>query len=380
MQTKSKWAKYDTIIKQLIQEYDSNVTIAQIILKTTQSTKKNKDVNLLRTYIKRFRNRGIKNASNNLQVNSDNVKHLWLKDKGASLFVKNPDYKEQQEKNFEELSKALIKDLQNYSPKYKKLKREYTKEDNLLVVDPADVHIGKLASAFEVGEPYNNQIAVKRVLDGVKGIIEKSKGYSIDKVLFVIGNDILHIDTPKRTTTSGTPQDTDGMWHSNFLIAKQLYVDVIEILLSVADVHVVFNPSNHDYTNGFFLAQLIETHFRNCKNVTFDCSISHRKYFSYGSNLIGTTHGDGAKIDDLALLMAHESKDWVNCKHRYFYVHHFHHKIAKDKMSVCIEALRSPSGTDSWHHRNGYEHSPKAIEGFIHCKKNGQIARFTHLF
>lgn len=380
MQTKSKWAKYDNIIEQLIQEYDSNVTIAQIILKTTQSTKKNKDVNLLRTYIKRFRNRGIKNASNNLQVNSDNVKHLWLKDKGASLFVKNPDYKEQQEKNFEELSKALIKDLQNYSPKYKKLKREYTKEDNLLVVDPADVHIGKLASAFEVGEPYNNQIAVKRVLDGVKGIIEKSKGYSIDKVLFVIGNDILHIDTPKRTTTSGTPQDTDGMWHSNFLIAKQLYVDVIEILLSVADVHVVFNPSNHDYTNGFFLAQLIETHFRNCENITFDCSISHRKYFSYGSNLIGTTHGDGAKIDDLALLMAHESKEWVNCKHRYFYVHHFHHKIAKDKMSVCIEALRSPSGTDSWHHRQGYEHTPKAIEGFIHCKRNGQIARFTHLF
>lgn len=49
-------------------------------------------------------------------------------------------------------------------------------------------------------------------------------------------------------------------------------------------------------------------------------------------------------------------------------------------MSVCVEALRSPSGTDSWHHRNGFAHAPKAIEGFIHHKEHGQVARITHLF
>jgi len=223
----------------------------------------------------------------------------------------------------------------------------------------------------------------KELLDLFKkhpNYFNKTSSFNIDKVLFVIGNDVLHIDNPKRTTTSGTPQDTDGMWHSNFLIAKQLYIDIIEKLICVADVHVVFNPSNHDYTNGFFLAQVIETHFKNCKNVTFDCSISHRKYFVYGQNLIGTTHGDGAKTNELPLLMANESKDWSNCKHRYIYIHHYHHKIAKDYTSVCVEALRSPSGTDSWHHRNGYEHAPKAVEGFIHSKEHGQIARITNLF
>jgi hypothetical protein len=49
-------------------------------------------------------------------------------------------------------------------------------------------------------------------------------------------------------------------------------------------------------------------------------------------------------------------------------------------MSVNVETLRSPSGTDSWHHKAGYQHSPKAIEGFIHSKKDGQVARITHLF
>jgi len=28
----------------------------------------------------------------------------------------------------------------------------------------------------------------------------------------------------------------------------------------------------------------------------------------------------------------------------------------------------------------GFQHSPKAIEGFLHSKEHGQIARFTHLF
>jgi hypothetical protein len=275
----------------------------------------------------------------------------------------------------------LIRDLQQYSPKFPKLERIENNDSYLLVIDPADVHIGKLCSAFEVGETYNNQIAVQRVLSGVRGILDKVSSFKIDKILFIGGNDILHIDTPKRTTTSGTHQDTDGMWHSNFLIAKQLYVDTLEMLLSVADVHFTFNPSNHDYMNGFFLAQVIEAYFKNCENITFDCSIAHRKGFRYHNNLIGTTHGDGAKQDLLPLLMAQEFPiEWSQTKHRYIYTHHVHHKTSKDYIGITVESLRSPSGTDSWHSRNGYQHAPQAVEAFLHCKNHGQIARISHLF
>lgn len=383
----SKWNQYDEQITDLLrQEKFNNNEIARQILNVEDNVY---DVTVLRTYIKRNKNRlldlneGIYETAESVAVDYQNVPHYWDKtNKERSVFVKNPNYVSDLSatKPLEELQKALIDDLKQYSPKYNTYIREHQNDSNLLVIDPADVHIGKLCSSFEVGESYNNQIAVNRVLNGVNGILNKVSSLNIDKILFIIGNDILHIDNPKRTTTSGTPQDTDGMWHSNFIIAKQLYVDIIEKLMCVADVEVIFNPSNHDYTNGFFLAQLIETHFRNSENVKFDCSISHRKYFVYHDNLIGTTHGDGAKQQDLPMLMANESNAWTNCKHRYFYIHHFHHKISKDYMSVCVESLRSPSGTDSWHHRNGYEHAPKAIEGFIHDKKHGQIMRITHLF
>ena len=328
-----------------------------------------------------LRSKGIVDACNELEVSTENVKHLWRKDKNNSVFVKNPLYVEKEEIEIKQLRGDLIKDLQQYSPKFKVIKRKKDTDGYLLVVDPADIHIGKIASSFECGEDYNNQIAVKRVLEGVKGLLDKARGFNIDKILFIGGNDILHIDNPSRTTTSGTPQDTDGMWHTNFLIAKQLYVDVLEMLLTVADVHFDFNPSNHDYTNGFFLAQVVQTYFRKCRNITFNTSIAHRKGFRYYDNFIGTTHGDGAKMDLLPSLFTQENTQiWCNTKHRYIYTHHVHHKTSKDYVGVTIESLRSPSGTDSWHHRNGYEHAPKAVEGFIHSKTNGQVARLTHIF
>lgn len=384
----SKFAKYDFQLKNILNENDNlgDAEVKNLLVKFENLTLSVHDVKALKKYINRNKKRllddyeGIYNSTDSLDIDTTSVKHLWVKNKEVSAFVKNPNYIESQISNIALLRDELIKDLQEYSPKFPKLERIENKESYLLVIDPADIHIGKLCTSFESGEDYNNQIAVQRVLEGVKGILQKVSSFNIDKILFIGGNDILHIDNPNRTTTSGTPQDTDGMWHSNFLIAKQLYVDVLELLLGVADVHFTFNPSNHDYTNGFFLAQVIETYFKDCENITFDTSIAHRKGFQYYNNLIGTTHGDGAKQMDLPLLMAVEFPiEWSQTKHRYIYTHHVHHKTSKDYAGITIESLRSPSGTDSWHHRNGYQHAPKAVEGFLHCKINGQIARITHI-
>lgn len=311
-------------------------------------------------------------------IDISGVSLYWDKTKEYSVAVRL----DKNQVTYENLRDEIIERMDAHSPKYPNIERDFLVDGHLLVIDPADVHIGKLATAFESGEDYNSHIAVRRVHEGVEGILQKVKGFNIDQIMLIIGNDILHVDSPRNTTTSGTSQDVCQMWYDNFLMAKQLYVEVIEKLTSVADVHVVFNPSNHDYTNGFFLADAIKSWFRHSTNITFDCSIAHRKYYRYFENLIGTTHGDGAKQADLGLLMAEEAKkDWGVTKHRYFYTHHVHHKTSKDMIGLTIESLRSPSGTDSWHHRNGYGvGGVKAIEGFVHSKEHGQICRITHIF
>jgi hypothetical protein len=318
----------------------------------------------------------------NFNINSK-WSHGWLKTKEASIFIKNKEGVI----SFDEMREKFITEMSQYSPVYKKVNRKPITDKHLLVIDIADLHIGKLADKSETGDSYNSDIGVNRALDGVNGILSKAKGFPIDRILFIIGNDVLHVDNANKSTTSGTTQDVDGMWYKNYEIARDLYIEIIEMLINVADVHVVHNPSNHDYISGFMLADSVYCWFRNHKNVSFDVSNAHRKYFIYGKNLIGSSHGDGAKMADMPLLMANEAPlKWANTFYRYIYLHHIHHKdvtkfkSGKDYQGVTVEYLRSPSGTDSWHHRNGYQHAPKAIEAFIHSKTFGQVARLTHLF
>ncbi len=312
-----------------------------------------------------------------------NIQYGWIHKyneesgkKEGTFFVKNPQYTQE----VEDLHVALIEEMKQYAPVYPLIERVKSEDSHLLVVDLADLHLGKLCSAFETGEEYNSQIAVKRAKEWVEGILQKCLGYNIEKILFVGGNDILHIDTPKRTTTSGTPQDTDWMRYDNFLMAKKLLVDILETLLTVADVHFIYCPSNHDYMSGFMLCDSVYSRFSKNPNITFDVDMKHRKYYRYYNNLIGVTHWDGAKEKDLPLLMAEESLDWSTARQRYIYGHHLHHKTSKDYVGVTYETLRSPSATDSRHARNWYQHAKQALEGFIHHPEHWQIARFTHFF
>jgi len=55
--SKSKWSKFDNEINELIQSIDNNTKVAQMLLKTSESAKESDKVDLLRTYVKRFRNR-----------------------------------------------------------------------------------------------------------------------------------------------------------------------------------------------------------------------------------------------------------------------------------------------------------------------------------
>jgi len=316
-------------------------------------------------------------------LDPSNWAHAWVKSKEGTVFIKNTDGLI----THEDFRDDLLESLKSYSPSFDKIKREKISDPHCLVIDIADLHIGKLASALETGEEYNVGKAVELASQGVAGILQKAEGFKIDQIVFVIGNDVLHVDNPAGTTTSGTKQDTDGTWYDNFMAAKDLYINVIEKLVQEANVHIVHNPSNHDYMTGFMLADTVYSWFRKHPNITFDVSMSHRKYYAYGENLIATSHGDGAKMADMPLLMANESGEaWAKTKHRYIYLHHIHHmrKInflsGQDYHGATVEYLRSVSYTDSWHHRKGYQHVPKCVTGFVHHKEFGQVARLTHLF
>ncbi|MDE4059784.1 hypothetical protein [Phaeobacter gallaeciensis] len=282
--------------------------------------------------------------------------------------------------------------------------------DHLLVIDIADLHIGKLCVASETGFAYDRQEAIRRGIEGTRALLEKARKHGVGHILFVLGNDVIHIDKPHGVTTSGTPQDTDGtlavMWDDAFAF----YVACIDLCRQVAPVSLLYCPSNHDWFAGFALARSVRAYYRDCPEVSaseYNTSHNHRKYFRFGGNLLGFTHGDGAKEVDLPALMLDEVPQHLDgARRRYWYLHHVHHKVGKrgrgsarrqtekdligmtvmrddagldDTEAPQIEYVRSPSPADGWHHRNGYVNR-QAVEVFLHCPADGQVARFTEFY
>lgn len=338
------------------------------------------------------------------------LSHFWKigKDEdgnGYSLFVKNPATGESA--TLTDMVKEAVDYARDYAPEYEK--REPTRHKNLLKINLADVHVGKLCVKSETGFEYNQDVAVHRIEEGTKALLRKAEGHGIGHVLYVMGNDILHVDNAKGSTTSLTPQDTDGTVQTMFNAAKAGLIKSIEACAKVADVTLAFCPSNHDWIMGWALAQTIGAHFSKHPHVLvkdYYLSERHRKYFRFENNLIGLTHGDGAKEADLYPLMVTEAREHVSeCDLMYWYLGHIHHKVRKiaglnpnrlekdlTGMTVMnsagsryrgdgaeIEYVRSPSPPDSWHDRNGYVNR-QAVECYIHHPFSGQCARYTEWF
>ena len=137
--------------------------------------------------------RRIKKEAEKEGINPNDVHSGWIKSKKASLYFKNRNFRE---KDLQDFKKDLLKDLQEYSPNFDYIEKPRVRDGHCLLISPADIHIGKLCKSFVSGEEYNKQIAVQRTLEGVKGCLEKSRGFNIDKIVLLLGNDCMHIDTP----------------------------------------------------------------------------------------------------------------------------------------------------------------------------------------
>ena len=386
----SDWNNYNQQIDEQLAKGETNYSkIARDIVGNI------KGLDSFRTYVSRRARRKGENSIVDETLHRGNLKDdtwkvAWVKnpDTGVSALVTNPDYANSGI-DYDLIRDDMVDEFKKLSPIVKPYKRKKTKNNHCLVLDIADLHIGKLSTLNGVGsnEEYNIDVAIKRALESAESLMDKSAAWNIDQVYFIIGNDVLHTDNTTGSTTKGTNQDTDGIWYDNFKIARLVYSHIIKKLSIVAPVHVIHCPSNHDKMTGFMLADAVSCYFHNDKNITFDVSTMHRKYVKYGKNLLNFSHGDGAKLDQVPYLAAHEVPQlWADTVFRYGYLHHIHHKdmfkfrSGKDFIGMTVEYLRSPSGADKWHSDKGYVGSKISIEAFIHHPTRGQVARLTHNF
>lgn len=339
-----------------------------------------------------------------------NLSHFWKIVKGEdgngySLFIKNPN--SGQSVSIYDMVREAV--LEAGSPSIDLPPRETPSGEHLLVIDLADVHFLKLSVKSETGYEYNRGVARHRVIEGTKSLLRMAAPMGVGRILFVLGNDILHYDTPRSTTTSGTFQDSDGTLFQGFKDASSAIEEAVTEASALADVDLIHCMSNHDWLMGWALSQTVAARLRGNPRIhasEYSLSEAHRKYYRFESNLFGLTHGDGAKEEKLYGLMVAEARQHISeCKNLYWLLHHVHHKDRKTRGEVVyvrekdhngmtahfsgkpmpegsnlnIEYVRSPSAPDGWHDRNGYVNR-QAVECFLYHPTLGQRARFTEYF
>lgn len=228
--------------------------------------------------------------------------------------------------------------------------------DNLITLYPlGDPHIGMLAWAAEVGESFDLKIAERELCECMRQMVARSPR-SRTCIVANLG-DFWHAqDDNQRTPKSGHKLDGDG----RFGKVGRVGLNILQTLIDTAaqhHEHVYFRsiPGNHDPNAAFWIPESMRRTYANEPRVTVHDTPNPYQYDTFGKNVFGWCHGDGAKLDALGEIMATDAPDlWGAASFRHWHTGHVHHLQTKELRGCVVHTHRTLAGRDAWHHHSGY--------------------------
>ena len=290
-------------------------------------------------------------------------------------------------KNLEITRQSLIEDLRDmatYKPKVNTKLQGQDTTAHCLEIGAYDLHLGKIGI---IGDEYSMDIAQDRLLSAIQHLLKRASGFTIDQILFVVGNDFLNTDgdKPIPRTTKGTPQFNSDHHIEMYKRGRKLITMAIDELSSICPVHVVVMPGNHDEECIMYLGDALELFYENNENVVIDNTRPLMKGFKYGNNLIAFDHGHKMKADKAVQILPQRFRDiWSDVRyvelHR-GHLHGVHHKkigATSELSGITVRNLGSMAATDQWHDDKGFIGNVKRAHGFIWSKNNGLQAELFY--
>lgn len=249
-------------------------------------------------------------------------------------------------------------------------------------VNIADIHLGKLCWHGDTPENYDYKIARDLFYQLIAKIAGELKNRPIEYVTFVWTHDWFNSDNEEKTTTAGTPQDTDVREKKLFNVGVEMLVRSVEMLERIAPVKIFYVRSNHDEVSGYHALKYLEAWFRQDPNVQIDTDAYPRKYQLYGNTLIGYCHGDKEndrgtreKASRIASLMPIEAADlWGKSKYREMHAAHLHsEQMIAEINGVIVRRVSSPTALDAWHTQTGFMGAVRKAQTFLYDKSSGLL-------
>lgn len=247
--------------------------------------------------------------------------------------------------------------------------------DLLTLIPMGDPHFGLMTWAKEVGENFDLKIAEELTFAAVDRLCSLTP--SSETAMLLNLGDFFHADnSSNRTPQSGNSLDVDGRFQLIAQVGLRAMARCIRRLLEKhSRVIVRNNRGNHDPHQAFMLSLALDGLFANEPRVEVEMTPASFYYYRFGKTLIGSTHGDGAKLADLPLIMAADvPQDWAASTWRVWHCGHFHHDQLKDHPGCTVETHRTLATNDAWHKHQGYR-SGRDMKAIIYSRQHGEISR-----
>lgn len=226
-------------------------------------------------------------------------------------------------------------------------KKKSGKYSKLLEVSLYDMHFG--ISSLEYYKEHLEEIMLKI----------QSRPWK--KVLFVIGQDLLHNNDLRGNTANGTPIEKVDM-EKAFDEALQFYETLISEAIEIAkEVECIYVKGNHDESSAYGVFRVLKALF---PQVKFDSSFKQRKGFTWEKVFIGLTHGDKGANRMMENFLSEFGKLIAQAEVKEIHSGHLHTEITKDKFGIVQRTLATANKTDDWHEEQGFIGANKRFQLF----------------
>ena len=278
-----------------------------------------------------------------------------------------------------ETTDVLAEVLKSFKPEYQPVREVHLNKnfdrDCVGILSIQDLHFGK----------EDNSLIVEEFENAIITLVSRSyMAHKMDKIIYVVGGDLLNMDTFSGSTTSGTPVDNDQKAHDAYTTAfDALYWSINYIKQFCTTLEVVYIPGNHDRLSSYHMAHALSKCFPT-KDIVFNVDYSERKVVVYGHNFFAFEHGDVTKKNTPIVYATEFAKQWGNTRYRTCYTGHFHTKKTTEYVTenehtgFSIKHLPSLCSTDYWHYHNKFVGSKRQAIMEVHDKESGKVSEFTY--
>lgn len=280
-----------------------------------------------------------------------------------------------------EAKDVLAEVIANFKPEYQPVGEVFINDkfdrDCIGVLSTQDLHFGK----------EDNQWIFHHFKQSITNLVQRAfMSHKLHKIIYVVGGDLLNMDTFNGTTTSGTPVDNHQKAYNAYKEAfDALHWSVSYIKQFCDNLHVVYVPGNHDRLSSYHLAHALSKCFdHEDYSIYFDVEYAERKVVVCGHNFFAFEHGDVTKKNTPLVYATEFPLSWGKTTYRTCYTGHFHSKKTIEYVTeneyngFAVKHLPSLCSTDYWHYHNKYTGSKRQAIMEVHDVEKGKVSEFIY--